>query len=225
MKLNDTDTNYINHRMDTYDIKYQEIYDEIKDHVISAIETVRASGDGRNIVTVFDEMMEKQFPGYYAFEKIAIAYEKAYHTKIMKTLWANMKQYLSWQVIVTICLLLAISFYLPQNKSTSLVFMVTLLIIAIIPQFYTLGKTNSIKPPKGKRSMVKQHVRYWGAILLIFTNLLLNSIGFLGKEYHINYLNPLYFYPAVYVLLISSFIIYGLSSMRLCRQELKINTV
>jgi len=225
MKLSATDLEYINQRLDEYELKYQEVYDELKDHVLLAIETARANGDERDIGFLYNDMMNTQFPGYYAFEKIAGAYEKAYRVKIQRTLWANMKQYLSWQVIVIICMLLAISFYLPQNKPTALVFMVTLLIIAIIPQFYTLRKTNSIKPPKGKRSLAKQYVRYWGGVLLIFSNLLLNTIGFFGREYHINYLNPLHFYPAVYVLLISFFLIYSLSSMRLCRQELRLGEV
>jgi uncharacterized membrane protein YqjE len=225
MKLTITDLKYINQCLDDNEFKYQEIYDEIKDHVLLAMETARENGDERDIEFVYNDMVNTQFPGYYAFEKIAIGYEKAYNIKITKTLWANMNYYLSWQAVITIGVLLIISFYMPQNKTTSLVFMIALIIIAIVPQFYTLKKTNSIKLSKGKRSLVKQHVRYWGAVLLVFSNLLLNSIGFLGKEYRINYLNPLHFYPAVYVLLISFFLIYSLSSMRLCRQELRLGKV
>ena len=223
MKLSVTDLTYINHRMETYDIKYREIYDEITDHVISAIETMRAKGDNRNIATLFDEMMEKQFPGYYAFKKIASHYQKAYDVKIRKMLAANFRYYLNVPALITILLLCVIGFYLPQNKPMAVSFMIAMVLVALTPQFYVYLKTNKINSTKGKRSIVKQHVRYWSTILIIVNNLILNCIGFLGKEYKINFLNPIYFHPTFYILLLSAFTIYALSSMRLCRQELRLD--
>ena len=222
MKLSEIDLNYINHRMDTYDIKYQEIYDEIKDHIISAIETARADGDQRNIVYVFDDLMEAHFPGYWAFQKISKQYEKAYRAKIRKTLWANMKDYLNWQTIPLIALSVIIGFYLPHDKRVSLVFVVLLIVTSIVPYFYVLQKSQVIRPNEGKKSMVKNHVVTRAFLLLALINVILNLIGMIGRDYHISYLNPRYFHPVVYVLLLSFFIIYGLCSMRLCRQEIKI---
>jgi len=53
MKLTIFDLDYINDRLKN-DIKsiYQEPYDEIKDHIITAIEVARENGDQRNIASV-----------------------------------------------------------------------------------------------------------------------------------------------------------------------------
>ena len=223
MILSSTDLNYINHRMETYDIKYREIYDEITDHVISAIETMRSKGDNRDIAALFDEMMETQFPGYWAFEKIAIQYQKAYHTKIRNMLAVNFKHYLTLPTAMVILALCIIGFYLPTSKPIAVSFMIVMVLIALVPQFYVYPKTKKIEQSKGKRSIVKQHVRYWSTVLIIVTNLILNCIGFLGREYKIHLLNPVYFHPTVWILLLSAFTIYALSSIRLCKQELKLD--
>lgn len=226
MTLNTVDLDYINHRMDTYDIKYQEIYDEIKDHMVSAVETARGGGDERNIVDVFDELMEGHFPGFWALQDISKEYEMAYRAKLRRTLWSNFGSYLSWQVIGLIILLVITGFYLPNNRVTyrtiSVFMMILMVVIACGTQFYAWRQGRKIKPDKGKQSMVKNHVARYGAFLILIVNLLLNCIGFLGREYNIPYLNLRYFHPVFWVLLLSFFILYSLSSTRLCRQELKL---
>lgn len=222
MTLSTIDQDYINHRIDTYDIKYQEIYDEIKDHITSAIEVARERGDERNIVYVFDELMESHFPGFWAFQKISKQYEKAYRAKLRRTLWSNFSDYLTWQVIGLIILLVIVGFYLPHNKITSLIMMIAMLVIAFVTQIYSIRQSSKIRPNQGKKSMVKNHVARYGFFLLMITNIILNLIGMIGRDYNIVYLNPRYFHPVFYILLLSFFVIYGLSSMRLCQQELKL---
>jgi hypothetical protein len=225
MTLTAIDLNYITHRMDMYDIKYLEIYDEINDHIISAVETARADGDQRNIVPVFEELVEKQFPGYWAFNKISKQYEKAYRVKIRMMLWGNMKYYLDWQATLTIIILVTVGFYLPQTKTTSAVFGILLLVVATIPHIYATIKIKKRLNDNGKQSMVKNHIASRSFFLLAVFMLIYNLIGLAGRDLDIHYLNPRYFHPAIYVLLLSFFVIYGLSSMRLCRQELKIGEV
>ena len=69
MILTTVDLEYIDTRLDEHELKYQEVYDEIKDHVLLAMETARAGGDERDIEFLYNDMMATQFPGYYAFEK------------------------------------------------------------------------------------------------------------------------------------------------------------
>ncbi len=45
MKLTYWEMDYIHRRMKTYDIKFQEIYNELFDHIITAIEERRESVD------------------------------------------------------------------------------------------------------------------------------------------------------------------------------------
>ncbi len=68
--------------LDTYQIKYQEIYDEIFDHMISAVEDIRGCGDQRSIGVLFIEVVQTQFPGNQPFQLIERQYEKAYKKKI-----------------------------------------------------------------------------------------------------------------------------------------------
>ncbi|MGZ3755633.1 MAG: hypothetical protein ACXVAY_09630 [Mucilaginibacter sp.] len=223
MTLSPTDLNYIIHRMEMYDIKYQEVYDEIKDHVISAVEDMRAKGDHRNIVDLFDHMMNAQFPGYWAFERISKEYEKAYRQKVKKVIWANMLHYLNWQTIPLIVLAVIVGFYLPHDKRVSVVFMVVMVVTAMAPYFYVLRRANKIKPDAGKKSLVKNEIVRRAFLLFAITSFLLNVVGWIGRDFNVTYLNPRYFHPIFYIVLLTFFIIYGLSAMRLSRQELKLD--
>jgi hypothetical protein len=206
MPLTPTDLNYIIHRMEMYDIKYQEVYDEIKDHVISAVEDMRAKGDRRNIVELFDDMMNTQFPGYWAFAEISKEYEKAYRKKIRKTIWANIRAYINFKSVLAMILSVALAVYLPRNKITMLIFFIALLLVALTPGFYAWLKTKAMHLDDGKQSLVKNHL-----------------MGFVANEYDIKFLKPINYHPVICMLLLCFFVIYSLSSMRLCRQELKLD--
>ena len=221
MKLTAIDLDYINDRLKN-DIKsiYQEPYDEIKDHIITAIEVARENGDQRNIAFVFDELIETHFMGYQTFEKIIKGYPLTYYKKITKLHWANIKYYLNWQAVLLITLFVITGFYLPQNKITFLELIIGLIATAFMPAIYFFyqSKILIIKTDKGKSSLVKLSMQSMST-LLIFIGIILNSICQLARIFH--FFNPV-FHPVVYILLLSCFVIYGLSSMRLCRQELKI---
>ena len=64
MILTTEELKWINKRMEWYDIKYQEIYDEIFDHIITGIEAARVSGDHRTIDIVFQRVVDNPFGGY-----------------------------------------------------------------------------------------------------------------------------------------------------------------
>ena len=71
MKLTAEELATVNKRLDGYHIIYQEVYDEIADHIITAIEIERAGGDERPVELLFDTVVEKQFPGNKTIQKIA----------------------------------------------------------------------------------------------------------------------------------------------------------
>ena len=223
MPLTPTDLNYIIHRMEMYDIKYQEVYDEIKDHVISAVEDMRAKGDLRNIVELFDDMMNTQFPGYWAFAEISKEYEKAYRKKIRKTIWANIRAYINFKSVLAMILSVALAVYLPRNKITMLIFFIALLLVALTPGFYAWLKTKAMHLDDGKQSLVKNHVNRQASFLTLILQLILNLMGFVANEYDIKFLKPINYHPVICMLLLCFFVIYSLSSMRLCRQELKLD--
>jgi hypothetical protein len=224
MKLTAIDLDYIDDRLEACEFKYQEIYDEIRDHVIMAIEVSRKSGDERVIESVFDDMMSTQFPGYYAFEKIAIAYEKAYRIKIKKTIWANFRYYLNLQNILLLAVLFIIMFYLPQNKLTNIALFVCGIALAVVPVIYAHFQTQQVKTDAGKKSIVKEHIKTRAAFLLlinlyVLSPIIMNEHTSLSYKFYRFYS---YYDSVIGMLLILFYIIYTLSIVRLCRQEFKI---
>jgi hypothetical protein len=221
MKLNATNIKYISHRMDNFRIMYQEIYDELTDHVITAIETARANNDSRTIEIIFDDVIDSHFGGGQGIKKIALKNALAYHKKTGKALWADIKYYLNHPVILAMIVLIFVSFYLPHNKITSIVLMALLIIAAGIPYVYVYRRSKKTVTGYKKLSLVKDWVRVRSVFLVPIVSLLFCSSTF-GKLFHIYFLNPLNFYPVVYMLFISFFLIYGLSCIRLCNQEFKV---
>jgi hypothetical protein len=225
MKLTTRDFDYINHRMDTYDIKYQEIYDEIKDHLIVATETARINGDQRNISDLFEEVVETQFPGYWAFEDISKAYEKAYRVKIRKAIWTNMKYYLDWRGTILVSILLVVSFYLPRTTIAMVILFIMLFFAAYTPALYVYFKSKVLTIKEGKQSLVKNHVTSRASFLMVWSGVWMNLLGNAAKNWEIPslaFLNPMH-YPSILLgIILVFFIIYGLSAIRLCKQEFKL---
>ena len=118
MNLSIRELDWINKRMDWYGIKYQEIYNEIFDHIVSAIELERADGDQRTIDIVFEKVTDRDFGGYLGVDKIVKTYERAYRSKIKKGMFVNFKYYLNWQTLLLVyCLQLrAFIYHIPKRQ-------------------------------------------------------------------------------------------------------------
>ncbi|SHN13693.1 hypothetical protein [Mucilaginibacter sp. OK098] len=222
MSLTTRELDWINKRMDWYGIKFQEIFDEMADHIISAIEVERAEGDQRTIDIVFDKVTARDFGGYLGVDKIVKTYEYAYRSKIRKGMFENFSFYLNKPTIATIALLIIAGFYLPRTKITILIMLIGLLLTAIIPLVYAYRNSPPIKLDDGKQSIIQSYMKSRALFLLTLINLILCVIGGAARTWDISFLNPAHYHPVVYLLLLSFFIIYGLSIMRLCRQEFKI---
>jgi hypothetical protein len=221
MSLSTRELEWINKRMDWYGVKFQEIYDELTDHIISAIEVERAAGDHHTIDIVFDKVTDRDFGGYIGIDKIAKTYENAYRSKIKKDLFENLKFYLNKPILTVIALLIVAGFYLPRTKVTITTIFIGLLLTAIIPLVYAHRNYPRIKIDDGKQSIIQSYMKSRALLLMTLINLILWVIGGAARTWNITFLNPVNYHPVIYMLLFSFFIIYGLSIMRLCRQEFK----
>jgi hypothetical protein len=222
MKLSATDLEYINQRMETYPIMYQEIYDEILDHVISAVEIARQKNDQRDIEFVFDEIMNNHFGGLKEIRRIVLQNVMAYNKKISKEFKANFKSYLNWQTVVLIAIIIIGSFYLPETKIINAILLFAVLIASFCPVFYTLIKTWGIKTIKRKRSLAKAYVISFSQHLTIVTYVILFVPRFVPKSWHLSFLNPLRYSPFIYVSLLCFFVVYTLSVIQLYKQVFKV---
>ncbi|QKJ31445.1 hypothetical protein HQ865_17285 [Mucilaginibacter mali] len=219
MILRTEEITWVSDKLNTYDIKYQEVYDELKDHLLTAVENMRAAGDDRHIEILFNEVVKKQFPGYWPFEDIVKQYQTAYRNRIRKTMWANCRHYFNWQTVPLMLLLMVVSFYLPNVKAVKGCMMVLLLLVSIVPVVYVYIKGRHIRTDKGKHSLTKGYMITVSNLMLAVFNLLVNSINLLAPE---SALSPRYYLPTVCMFLLIISFIYGLSCIRVSNREFKI---
>jgi hypothetical protein len=222
MNLSERELDWINKRMDWYGIKYQEIYNEIFDHIVSAIELERAEGNKRTIDIVFDKVTDRDFGGYLGVDKIVKTYERAYRSKIRKAMLVNFKYYFNWETMLLAAVLTITGFYLPHTKTTSIVIFVALLLAACVPVMYAYRNSPEIKTDDGKQSIIKVYMVTRSLFLMYVLNQILFLFGIVAKEWDVTFLSPKNFHPVVYMALFSFYIIYGLSIIKLCKQEFKI---
>jgi len=206
--------------MDWYSIKYQEIYDEILDHIITAIEAKRTIGDNRAINFVFQDVVDSNLNGYLGIEAIASTHKKAFQQKINHALRTNYSYYTSWKTSTGMAALIIIAgFYMPPGNIV-LTMVISLFISALIPFAYAIISSRKIKTVKGKDSIIKGSVLMHSNVL-IFTLYPITQLIKWGRESTSVFLKAVLHSPAIYLILFYLFAIYGLSIIRLCKQEFK----
>lgn len=226
MKLTYWEMDYIHNRMKNYEIKFQEIYNELFDHIVTAIEERRAAGSTDSVEQMYEEVVNTQFRGFYGvaneIEELAKSHENAYRSKVRKMIWANYRYYLNFKTLLFTIVLIVLSFELPHNKSTSLVLVIAIFVAALFSTVFAYVELRSIKPSRGKTSLVYAHT----LILANFPLVLLNCALWLPQlPYELMDKDPgfkLVNIPLpVLALVLALILIYNLSCVRLCRQELE----
>lgn len=222
MKLTYWEMDHIHNKMKLYDIKFQEIYNELFDHIVTAIEERREAGETSNLERMYEDVVNTQFGGYSGIEKIAKSHEDGYKRKVKKMIWANFRYYINFQSLVFIIALMCIGFSLPHTNLIMGIFFITIFAAAAYSSAYAYIKLRSIKPKGGKISLVYSHIITQANFPLMFLNALLwvpQLPNIFSDNYKFKILDM--YYPATIALLLAFMIIYNMSCMRLCRQELK----
>ena len=146
---------WVKERMKIYVIKYQEIYDEILDHILTGIEERRTAGDAREIAVVFQDVVEEHFNGYIGIEALALSEEKIYQKNIRWLFYQRLKQSFNWQVLLISVILLALAYKMPNVKAVHSAFLVMMFLLSFCPIVYTYIKlTIKVKTLKGKHSLL-----------------------------------------------------------------------
>lgn len=221
MKLDYWEMDYIHTRMKNYDIKFQEIYNELFDHIVTAIEEKREAGDTATIERMYTEVTDQQFGGFFGIERIAKSHENGYKKKVKKMIWTNFRQYINLQSLVFVIVLVCLGLLFPRTKLVTGAFLVVIFAAAVYSSAYAYIKLRNIKPKGGKISLVYSHTITQANFPLVFLNTILwipQLPGIFDDNYKFKLWN---IYPAVLALVLAFMIIYNLSCMRLCKQELK----
>jgi len=222
MKLDYWEMDHIHKRMAMYDIKFQEIYNELFDHIVSSIEEKRAAGDTDSLDNMYNDVVKLQFGGYLGIEKIAKSHEDGYKRRVKKMIWANFKYFINLRSLVLIIALMCIGFSLPHTNLITGIFFIAIFAAAAYSSLYVYIKLRAIKPKGGKLSLIYSHTITQANFPLIFLNSLLwlpQLPNIFSDHYKFKLINV--YYPVVLALMLAFMIIYNLSCIRLCRQELK----
>jgi hypothetical protein len=203
-------------QLDQFHIKYQEIYDELNDHMISAIEDLRSNGDQRNIVVLFMEVVQTQFPGNQSFLLIASQYEKAYQKKIRSALWAAFRDSINWITIPFLVSMIIWGFYLPYGSVTTLSLTLAVALLAMIPHWYIAYSTRQIRAWEGKESLGKRYLKQCTGFMCQLSTYLFGIINLLCRNWAFLHLPDLErFAPILFMPLLGFYFIYGLGCVRL----------
>ena len=222
MKITNEELAWIIKRIDWYEIKHQEIYDELFDHIVTAIETERKNGNSRPIESVFQNVVDRDFNGYIGIDKIIAAQKEAYRNKIRKQLMATQKSMLNPTSFILLMLSLVLGYYLPEIGGIKILLIIIGFILAIYPAIYAAIKFRKLKTHKGKSSLTK-------GVILIHSNLtgffffnFLLLVNDLVKGWNLNIYHIL-ISPTFLLFFFFLFTIRGLSIMQVCDEELKVN--
>jgi hypothetical protein len=223
MILSPAELQWVTERMKIYDIKYQESYFEILDHVLTAIEIKRDKGDTRDISVVFQDVVDTDFGGYSGIEALAVKQENIFNKYVGVAFKTIFRGYLNWGLLAFTIVASGLAYTLPNNKVIHSVFFIAIFLLAFSPLMYAFVLiSRKVTSVKGKKSLLK------GRLIsqTYLPGMLLNSIIYLpvffgdGDDTNGFKLMRQWPLPALMVILIF-FAVLNLSSITLCNQVLK----
>ncbi|MEO3404472.1 hypothetical protein AAFN85_11265 [Mucilaginibacter sp. CAU 1740] len=223
MILTADELKWIDDRLKIYDIQYREIYDEIADHIITAIEEKRKAGDTSEIKYLFQEVVDKHFDGYQGIEKLAASQESTYKQTV-QSLWVqSIKYYLNWPALVLTVIAVLLSLQLPNVKIVRGLMLAMCVVLAFLPVIYAYtALPGSLRYLKGKKSLLRDHFITKAAVPAMFLNLVIYlPHGFaLMSEKGDNWQLFNHILPPLGMLIVMAFVILNLATIRFCREFL-----
>lgn len=159
MILLDTELNWVKDRMNIYDIKYQEIYDEVLDHILTAIEDRRKTGNIKEISVLFQNVVDEQFGGYAGIKALAKTQEHTHQKRVKLIFFNSPKSRFYWQLMVIAVILIAVPVKIPDSGAIHIFFILIIFFLAVSPVMYAYSLlAGKIETIKGKRSLFKGYL-------------------------------------------------------------------
>lgn len=222
MPLTTAELKWVTDCINIYKIPYQEVYDEVLDHILSAIEQAREAGNVMPIERLFQNVVDDHFNGYIGIDEIVKAEEKSYRNKVTRIFWRNFRSVLDWKAMLFIVISMLISHFLPAKILVTKLLLVPILIMAFVPLIYVYRQTRIIKVSKGKRSLIRTNIIANCYLPFTLFQLYINIPNCIddindNKTMHNFILN----HPEIAALILSLTLVYSISSIYLCREELQ----
>jgi hypothetical protein len=228
MILSADELHWVSDRMKVYGIKYQEIYNELFDHILTAIEDKRKGGDERDIMIVFQNVVDSHFGGYQGIEEVATSQEKVYIAHIRRSFRRILGSYFNWKLLIFTTIALVLTFKLPSVKLMHNILLVLIFLFAVSPMVYTyIAITKKVKVAKGRRSLLKDQLvtQAYQPLSILNGALYLPTIFFVNDDTSTGYklLGQLPL-PLLTLVMIFSMLL-NLSIINLCNQIIKKETI
>lgn len=224
MILSADELKWVTERMKVYDIKYQEIYNELLDHILTAIEAMRVADDKRDIQIVFQAVVDSHFGGYRGIEEIVATQEKTYTAHIRKLFRGIFTDYFNWKLAAFTAVALGLTATLPNGKLMHNILLVIIFLFAISPMVYTyIMVARNLEIAKGKRSLLKGQLITQAYLPAIFLNgaLYLPTIFFVNDENSVGFKLFRQLPLPVLALVMILFMVLNLTVISLCNRLIK----
>ncbi|SFC82011.1 hypothetical protein SAMN05421747_1317 [Parapedobacter composti] len=131
---------WIAKRLKTYRIKYAEIYNEVYDHLVSACEYKRKSGDNRPILPLFEEIMKQDIGDQRGISDMTAERKQLLKTQLQTGLKATFNSYFnSGKSAVMAVVALAIYLFAKNAGLDPAWLMLAIMCLSLAPLFYFLG--------------------------------------------------------------------------------------
>jgi len=227
MILSPHELQWVTERMKIYDIKYQESYFEILDHILTAIETKRDNGDTRKISVLFQDVVDTDFGGYSGIEALAVKQENIFNKYVGGAFKTIFRGYLNWGLLAFTIVASGLAYTLPNNKVMHSVFFIAIFLLAFSPLMYAFVLiSRKGKAVKGKKSILK------GRLIsqTYLPGMLLNGVIYLPVFFQggddTNGFKMMQHWPLpVLMVILIFFAVLNLSSIALCNQVLKKSSI
>jgi len=203
--------NWIKERLKTYGIKYGEIYNEILDHIVSAIEKKRSDGYDSNLKILFQQVVDGQFGGYKGIAKLAVNKEDTYSRNIQKLWWQSLRYYFAWPILGFTIIVLLLSLRLPNTELVKLSMLMGCMLLTVSSGIYAHFslKGRVLKSIDSGQRFLKPHLIKKAATSFGLLNWLLCFL----PGYAIDYLHPI-----IFMAIMMLYIFLNLAAIRFCQQ-------
>jgi hypothetical protein len=218
MTLSAEELKWIDERMKTYQIKHGEIYHEILDHIISAIEQKRRAGNKSNVETLFQQVVDRHFGGHEGIEDLVVKQEEIYKQSIQKRWMQSFRHYLTWPMLGFTMMALFLSLKLPDVKQVKELLLIACMLLTWSPGVYAYFSLRGrvLKSIEDKQSFLKVHL-----IAIASTPSGLFWVLTLYSPWSfIDYLSPI-----IFMAVIMLFVLVNLATIHFCRLFTTLNPI
>ena len=220
MRLTEDETGWINIWLKTCKIKFREVYEEVYDHIVSAIELKRSEGDERGLDVLFMEVVDADFGGIENIRWITTVRAKALKDALWMRMWDIIKENRNVSILISTVILL-ITCFLPKNRTVNEALAEGCFILAFTPLGYVTWR-KGIKNVLFDRSLKVRTMAILAYYSVIMFNLLFCLIfGSIRVFGDFNWKPARDCSPLVYSVLLVCLLIFNINFIQLFNREFK----